>query len=244
MFIDIHCHLEMCQNIPQAIENAKKEKVGLILTQGINFDSNRKALAFSKQFKEVKAALGIYPIDALMMSDSGINKEIEFIKQNNPHAIGEVGIDLKESNNSKKQEENFIKFINLSKELDIPLIVHSRKAEELCLNILEKSMAKRVIMHCFSGKLKLIKKIIENSWYLSIPASIVYSAQAQQIAKETPLENKFCETDSPYLHPERKMNNEPANVLAVYKKIAEIKDISLSECEKAIENNYNTLFKG
>ena len=244
MFIDIHCHLDMLKNPEEAIEEAKKSNVRIIVSNGVNYESNRKILEFASKFKEVKAALGIYPIDALKMSDSGIDAEIKFIKENKDKivAIGEVGLDLKESSNLKKQEENFIKFINLAKELEKPIIVHSRNAESHCIQLLEKAMAEKVIMHCFCGTLPLVRKIIENSWFLSIPTSIAYKEWFQQLVKEAPIENLLCETDSPFLHPDKKFPNEPSNVIESYKKIAEIKNLSLAEVEKIIEENYKGLF--
>lgn len=244
MFIDIHCHLDMLKNPEEAIEEAKKANVGIILSNSVKYESNRKILSLSEKFKEVKAALGIYPIDALKMSDSGIDKEIEFIKENKNKiiAIGEVGLDLKESNNLKKQEENFMKFINLAKELEKPIIVHSRNAESQCIQLLEKMKIEKVIMHCFCGSLAQVKRIIENSWFLSIPSSVFHKEWFQQVVKETPIENLLCETDSPFLHPLREKNNSPQNVIYSYKKIAEIKNLSLKDIEKKIEKNYNSLF--
>ena len=183
-------------------------------------------------------------IDALKMSDKGLLKEIQFIKN---HAadiagIGEVGMDFKESNERKKQEEIFILFIQLAKELNKPLIVHSRNAEEECVDVLEKMKARKVVMHCFCGSKKLIKRIVENGWMLSVPANVHYNAQFQDLVKETPIANLLCETDSPFLHPFREKNNEPANVIYSYKKIAEIKNISLDRVEKKIEENFKRIF--
>jgi len=244
MFIDVHCHLDMLKDIDSVIERARKKGVGIIVANGIDYETNRKVLALSGKFKEVKAALGVYPIDALKMSSSGIDKEIEFIRENAGEivAIGEVGIDYKESNEKERQEENFIKFIKLAKEIGRPIIVHSRKAEKECVEILERMMARRVIMHCFSGNMGLVEKIIENSWFLSIPTSVAYNGQFQLVVKEVPIENLLCETDSPFMHPERKGENSPENVVSSYAKIAEIKGLSLEEVKRKIEGNYKKLF--
>ena len=130
----------------------------------------------------------------------------------------------------------------LAKELGRPIIVHSRNAEERCIQILENEMIEKVIMHCFCGTSLLVRRIVENSWFLSIPTSVCYKEWFQQVIKETPIENLLCETDSPYLHPEKKGENSPAHVLSVYKKIAEIKNLDLKIIERKIENNYNSLF--
>jgi len=245
VFIDIHCHLDRCKgNAEDIISRARKANVGIIVNNGVGKETNKKTLELSKKFEEIKAALGIYPIDALKLTDKEIDSEIDFIRKNKDKvvAIGEVGLDLKENRDLDKQIKNFEKFIRLSMDLNIPIIVHSRKAEKECIEILEKTRTKKVIMHCFSGDFKLVERIKNNMWYFSIPASIKFSEHFQKLAKEIPIEQIFCETDSPYLHPEKKMNNEPALVVESYKKIAEIKGISLRECEIKIEINYNKLF--
>lgn len=243
MFIDIHCHLDMLENQEQAISKMQKAKV-ICVTQGTNIESNRKSLELGEN-KEVKSALGIYPIEVLKMSSKEIEQELQFIKSNKDKivAIGEVGLDFKEDEKEhERQEVVFKKFINLSSSLNIPIIIHSRKAELRCIEILQEEQAKKVIMHCFSGKLSLAKRIIDNGWYLTIPTSVKNSEHFQNIIKQTPLDNLFCETDSPYLHPDREWPNEPLNVIVSYKKIAELKDLTLEDVEKKIEENYKILF--
>ena len=243
-FIDIHSHLEMCQD--EIIDNAKKANVKIILTCGIDIKTNRKALELSKKFQEVKACLGIYPTDSLNLTDKELNEEINFIKQNKNKiiGIGEVGLDQKEKDQStlEKQKKTFQKFINLARELNIPIVIHSRKAEAEAIELLEKSEYKKIIMHCFNGNLKLVKKIIENGWFLSIPTNVKHAEHFQKVIELTPIEQLFCETDSPFLHPDKKFPNEPANVVESYKKIAEIKKLSLKEVEKKIEENFKRLF--
>ena len=142
------------------------------------------------------------------------------------------------------QKKRLQSFIDLSFELDVPVIIHSRKAELECIELLEKNNVKKVIMHCFSGNFNLIKRIIENKWYLSVPANVTFSEHFQKLVALCPIEQLFCETDSPYLHPIKgKYDNEPFNVVEVYKKIAEIKKISLKDAEKQIEENYKRLFE-
>ncbi len=247
VYIDIHSHIVFYseEKIEKVIQNAKNSNVKIILDNGLDKKTNRKIISLSEKHPEIKPVLGLYPSDTTKLNEQQINEEIEFIKNNKGKiiAIGEVGLDLKKDQNLDKQILVFEKFIKLSQELDIPLIVHSRKAEEKTIDILEKNSAKKVIMHCFCGKFKLVKRIIDNDWFLSIPSNVTYSEQFQKIVKEIPLENIFCETDSPFLHPRREKNNEPVNVIECYKKIAEIKKLSLNEVEKKIEENYKRIFE-
>ncbi len=242
MFIDIHAHLEMCKDSEKVIKNAKDI---LIISAGVDEKSNKKVLEFSKKFNNVKCSFGLYPIEALKLSEKELKKELVFVEENKDKiiAIGEIGIDLKESPEFEKQKKNFIKIIKLAKKINKPLIVHSRKAEKEVIDILEKEKCKKVVMHCFSGNFKLVKRIIENKWFLSIPTCVKRSEHFQRVILEAPIENLLCETDSPYMHPDGERNNEPRNVIESYKKISEIKNLSLKEVEKKIEENFKRLFE-
>lgn len=246
MFIDVHSHLDMCRKIDEIIENAKEKNI-LIITYGVDPKSNRKNLELKKKYPEIKIALGIYPIEGLKLSEKEIDSEIEFIRKNKNKvsAIGEIGMDLKHVKKDSLDEQKKIlgRFINLAKELNIPAVIHSRDAEEETINFLENFNYKRIVMHCFSGNMKLVKRIFNNGWSLSIPANVKYSGHFQKVVEITPIENLFCETDSPYLHPDRRFPNNPNNVIESYKKIAEIKKIMLKDAEKKIEENYKRIFK-
>jgi TatD DNase family protein len=251
MLIDVHCHLDKLieegVSAEKAIKNANKNGVEIMIVNGTNPEQNKIILDLAKKHSEVKPALGIYPLDALKLSDKEIDNEIKFILENKEKviAIGEVGLDLKEEELHKtldKQKNNLTKFIELAIKLDKPIIIHSRKAELHTIELLEELNVKKVIMHCFSGKMSLVERIAKNSWYLSIPANSHYSQQFQDVIKRVPLSNLLCETDTPYLHPLKEWPNEPANVIYSYKKIAEIKGIKLKEVEKEIESNFKKLF--
>lgn len=243
-FIDIHSHLDLMKDLDSVIENASVKNVRIV-TASTTKKSIGKTLEISKKYENVFCTLGLYPIDALKLSDSEVDQAIELIreKKNSIAGIGEVGLDLKHSYELEKQKTNLKKFIELAKELNKPLIVHSRRAEKEAIEYLESFNYNKIIMHCFSGNFKLVNRIIENGWFFSIPTSVKSSEHFQKVIEITPLEQLFCETDSPYLHPDRKFPNEPSNVLESYKKIAEIKNISLEKVEKRIEENYKNLFE-
>ncbi len=246
MFIDVHSHLDLCKNIDKIIENAKKNKVKIV-TYGTDINSNRKTLELKEKYPEIEIALGIYPIDVLKLSEKEIDSEIQFIKKNKSKisAIGEIGIDFKHAKKDtlEKQKRVLGKFIMLAKELNVPAVIHSRDAEKETIEFLENLDHNKIVMHCFGGNMNLVKKIIKNQWKLSIPANVKYSEHFQKIIEITPFENLLCETDSPYLHPDRKFPNDSTNVIESYKKISEIKKMPLQEVEKKIQDNYNRFFK-
>lgn len=248
MFIDAHCHLEFFneKQVEEIVDRARKKNVGIMVYNSVNEETAEYALKLSKKYKEIKVALGLYPTDALKLDNKEIDDFINFIRKNNNKiiAIGEVGIDLVENPDFLKQKEIFLKFVNLSRELNIPIIVHSRKAEEKVIEILEREKAKKVIMHCFCGNFKLVDRIVENNWNLTVPTNVTFSEHFQKIVERVDIKNLLCETDSPFLHPTKGMrNNDPSNILESYKKIAEIKKMSLDSVAIEIENNYKKLFK-
>ncbi len=252
LFIDVHCHLDfkgLIENLDKVINNAKKAGVKRIVTSGITPETNKKVLEIAEKYDIVKPSLGMYPIDALTREEGKVNpqdvdKELEsWIKNKDKFiSIGEVGLDYKNGKDKSMQKQVFEKVLETAKKLKKPVIIHSRKAEEDALDILESSGYKKVIMHCFSGKKHLVKRAYDLGYYFSIPTNVVRLQQFQEMTKEIDINHIFCETDSPFLSPFKDKRNEPAFVVESYKKIAEIKGMELEEVEKNIWMNFEKLF--
>ncbi len=244
MLVDVHCHLNQDYyktNLNEIIKRTVKENI-LVINCGTTKEGNRKVLELSKKHSNIKAALGIYPTHCEEMSDSEFEEELKFIEKNKDNiiAISEIGLDGKEGKDLEKQKRYFQKFIDLSKKIDKPMIVHSRNMELEVIEMLEKNNIKNVIMHCFSGNKKLIERIINNDWYFSIPCTIIKLEHFQNIVKLT--ENILTETDSPFLSPFKDKVNEPLFVKESIKKISEIKHISEKDVEGLIYSNFKALF--
>ncbi len=273
LLIDVHTHLDhplLINQIDEIIHRAKNAGLKHIITNGINPETNRKCLELSKKYELVKCAMGLYPRNALKKEmesgeyplkfiDYDVDEEIDFIRKNknNIVAISEVGLDFVNSED-KQQIEDFGKMIKLSEELKKPIIVHSRKAELKCIEMLESSKNEKIIMHCFSGKKSLVKRAADNGWFLTAPTIVVRSQQFQDIVKNVPLSQLFCETDSPYLSPykgdEREhaqtrafshatQLNEPAFVVESYNMIAKIKEMDINEVINNIYMNWQKVFE-
>ncbi len=247
MFIDVHAHLDYFndEELRVLIENAKNANLKAIITNGTNPKSNRTVLKLAKKYQIVKAALGLYPTQALEMTKEQIDKELKFISNSRDSlvAIGEVGIDyywIKDKN--KEQREIFSKIIKLCEKIKKPIIVHSRKAEADAISMLESSKIKKIVMHCFGGRLSLAKQARDYGWKFSIPTNIIRSTHFQRLVEEIPINQLLTETDSPYLGIVDGKKNEPANVVEVVKKIAFIKKLNVEECSKMIYQNYQKLF--
>ena len=267
--IDVHCHLDHARfkkDLPGVVDRARKKKM-IIIASGVNPITNKIALEIAEKYDIVKVSFGLYPLDALekeiehseKLNDESsfprdlqpfnINKELEYLKKNKDKfvAIGEIGLDYNwpEYQTEKiktEQKENFKKILKVAKEINLPVIIHSRKAELDAIEILEELKMKKVIMHCFSGKVSLIKRAADNGWFFSIPPVITRLQHFQTLVSVVPLNQLLTETDSPYLSPVAGKRNEPANVAITIKEIAKIKKTSEKEVADAIWENSRKLF--
>lgn len=257
LFIDAHSHLDhplLIGKTDEIVHRAKDSGLRHIITNGINPETNRICLELSKKYDVVECGMGIYPRDALKkeaetgefplkVDDFDADEEIDFIRKNKNSiiAISEVGLDFV-NGESRQQIEDFEKMISLAEELSKPIVIHSRKAEQKCIEMLESSKNKKIVMHCFSGKKPLVKKIADNGWFLTVPTIVVRSQQFQDIAKNTSITQLFCETDSPYLSPYKGQTNEPSFVVESYKMIAKLKGMDVNEVANNIYMNWQRVF--
>ncbi|MFH1331920.1 MAG: TatD family hydrolase [archaeon] len=248
MLVDVHAHLEFPNfehDLDKVIERAKKAGVVAIINSGTTLKRCEQTLELAKKYPIIKAALGIYPTETTKMTEKEFQEALEYIKKNKNKmiALGEVGLDFHEEDNTKeKQKENFQKMIELAEETKLPIIIHSRKAEPECVEMLEKSNLKKIMMHCFSGGKKLIKRCEKNGWMFSIPTNITFSEHFQMMAKEISMSQIMTETDAPFLPPTKGERNEPANVRFTIKKIAELRKLDENEVENIVFSNYQKFF--
>ena len=261
-FVDAHMHLDhekFKDDILEVISRAKKSGVKIVVASGVNPSTNRKVLELSKKYGIVKCSFGIYPVDAIsnQLTDVGdegymrfvekfdVDEELKWIEKNKNYcvAIGEVGLDFKVvSGTEELQEPIFRKIIQLAKKLDKTLVIHSRKAELRAIEIMEEEGAKKVLMHCFSGKKSLIKRCVENGWYLSIPSVITRLEHFKMMTEIVPLENLMTETDAPYLAAVAGERSEPSDVVGTVSEIAKIKGVAEEVVAEKIWENAKKLF--
>jgi TatD DNase family protein len=255
--IDIHAHLESKRfesDLDEVIERAKKAGIKVIVNSGVNRETNRQTLEMAKKYNIVKASFGIYPIDGIMseIGDAGeegmlrhvekldVDEELKWIEENKDKcvAIGEVGLDYKVAPGTEDlQKAVFSKVIALAKKLDKPVVIHSRKAEEDAIDMLEEAGMKEVVMHSFNGKKSLIRRVVENGWYFSVPPVITRLDHFKMLVEMVPIGQLLTETDAPYLSPIAGERNESANVAVTVRVIAEIKGISEEEVAEKIWEN-------
>ena len=247
MIVDVHCHLTdpyFKDKLDMVISNARKNDVIFAIANGINYEDNKKVLELSKKYEIVKAAFGFYPDEIIKSNEEEINLTLEQIKKNKNKiiAIGEVGLDLYHNEEIKKQKEVFVKIIELAEKINKPLIIHSRKAEQECIELLKEFKFKKALFHSFTGNFKLVKEIEKNNWMLSIPCNIIRSEHFQNIIKDFNLNQILTETDSPYLSPYKNKMNEPSFIVETIKMISELRNLEKEEVEKIIFKNFQNFF--
>ncbi len=258
--IDVHSHIDderIFRNLESIMKKCEEKNV-VVISSGVNFETNRKVLQISEKYPFVKATAGFYPLDSIAekirikrdedlreIKPFSVEKELLFVKENKEKfvAIGEIGMDFQIAVEYKKeQQEVFEKILNFAKEIGKPVIIHSRKAELECIEILENFKMKKVVMHCFNGRKSLIKKCVRNGWFLTVPPVLVRLNHFKIIAELVPLENLLTETDSPYLSPVKGEINYPWNVEISIKEIAKIKKIEEEKVAEKIFKNATDLF--
>jgi TatD DNase family protein len=242
MIYDVHAHMDFFnkEELKSILDNSKE--VVLIISNSVNIKSCEKNLELSKKYAKIKLATGLYPEDTLKKSDFGKLKD--FVKNNRPNiiAIGEVGLDKTEKADFELQKNIFIQELGLANRFNLPSIIHTRKAEKEIIDILENYKNQKIILHCFSGNFKLIKRAIELGCYFSIPSIIVRSEHFQRLVVEVPRDKILTETDSPLLSPYKDKSNQPAYISETIRKLAEIWKISEKEVENQIEKNTKYVF--
>lgn len=241
MFVDIHSHLTYEGFEKDVKEVIERSNCVAIIDQGTSVEYNRKVIELSKKFSQIKVALGLYPEEIVKMNEKDIENELKFIEKFKPFAIGEVGID-RNYENTEKQIKWLKEFIKLSLKLNIPIIIHSRKLEKEAIDALEEMNAKKVVMHCFSGSMKLVDRAEKLGYYFSIPPVINHLHHFQELVKQVSITRLLTETDSPFLSNVKGERNEPRNVQFTIDKIAELKGMEKKEVENSVYMNFQRLF--
>tara|TARA_Y100000816_G_scaffold236220_1_gene182027 strand:- start:28 stop:798 length:771 start_codon:yes stop_codon:yes gene_type:complete len=250
--IDSHCHLDfepLFENIDEIIKRSKQVGIEKLLTICTTLESFKKIKILVKKDKIIYGTYGIHPHEAKndkITSDS----IIKVVKQTEKIiGIGETGLDFYYNHSEKNDQiKSFEEHIQASIELDIPLIIHSRNAENETLEIFNKykNDKLKILMHCFTGSKKFAENLLNLGAYFSASGIITFknSQELQNTFKFIPLDKILIETDSPYLAPvpNRGKQNEPSFVIHTAQKLADIKQISNFDLIKNTTSNFNTLF--
>ena len=251
--IDSHCHLDhepLLSDLENIIQRSKDAGIEKLLTISTSIESFSRVKELVYRDEIIYGTIGIHPHEA--------NKDIvnsEFIekslKDNNKIiGIGETGLDFFYNNSDKDKQINSFKIhIDAAIKTNVPLIIHSREAEEETFDILNdyKDQNLKILMHCFTGSKKFAKKLLDFNTFFSASGIITFknAKELQDTFKFLPSDKILIETDSPFLAPvpNRGKKNEPSFIDFTAAKLAEIRNIDKSELIKLTTNNFNKLFQ-
>jgi len=252
--IDSHCHLDRLDLTPydnklvNALTYANQVGVGHMLCVSINMENFNSVFNIAKEFDFISASVGVHPNET-DGHDPSVDELIALAADKDIVAIGETGLDYFRSEGDLSwQQDRFRRHITASKETKKPLIIHMRDATEDTLRILKEEKADEVggVMHCFVEDWEVAQKALDLNFVISFSGIVTFkNAQALQlVAKNVPQDKILIETDSPYLAPVpyRGKSNQPAYVVQVAEKIAELRDIDVEEVAEITTKNYYNLF--
>jgi TatD DNase family protein len=246
--VDTHCHLDSCKP-PESelVANARAAGVTRLATVGMDDESIQRALGAAREFDEVFAIVGRHPHNTEGFTDADIEPIERAAADPLARAIGETGLDyFRDRAPRDDQRRAFEAQIDLAARARLPLVIHTREAEEDTFALLRERAAElTVILHCFSAPGR-IDECVERGYMCSFAGNVTYpkALELQAAARDLPEELLLVETDSPYLAPQpvRGKPNEPANVVATAQFVADLRGVEYGELDAAVERNAARVF--
>ena len=248
--VDSHAHLDSLDyEGERAAVIARAFTAGIaVITVGSDLLSSEKSLRLARRHRHLWAAIGVHPHNAETLNKKVFDRLMRLSRNQRVVAIGEIGLDFYRDLCARDvQRVTFRNQLELSRKLDLPIIVHDREATRDVLSILrEVSPSYRGAMHCFLGDRAVADEFLELGFHLGIGGSITFEKNdaLRKVVKQLPLDKILLETDCPYLAPvpHRGKRNEPRHVRYVADTIAEIKQISVEVVAETTTKNAATLF--
>lgn len=259
--IDTHAHLDFEQfegDFDAALRRAREVGVNRVINVGTTLDHSRRSVEFANAYDTVYAAVGVHPHDADDVNDEVVAKLKRLAADKRVVAVGEIGFDFHYDDGPDKtaQEDAFFAQSEVAVEAGLPVIVHSRDAEELSLEHLKEHADAAAadnpvrqefgVVHCFTGSAGFAEAALGLGYLISFTAPITYPGNEalRDVVKKVPLEKIMVETDCPFLPPvdKRGKRNEPAFVVATAQAVADIKGVPLDEVAQATTANAVRLF--
>jgi TatD DNase family protein len=244
MKFDSHCHPYLLEDTDDIIRESQSAGVGVLLCVGTGDKENAIVEKLATSHFGVYFTVGQHPLTAENLNTSQIR---EYLKHPKCLAIGETGLDYFKNQNSPQQQWRSLKEQEaMALEYNLPLIIHNRSSDKDMAHFIQETSAKGVL-HSFCGGEKLLQTAVKKGWYVSFSGMITFKSNdaLRKLIPQVPLSQVLVETDSPYLAPEpyRGKKCKPYYVLKVYEKLADIYQLTLSELELQLWQNFQTCFQ-
>ncbi len=254
MIVDSHCHLDfpdLFNNLDLVVKRAESNKIKHMLTICTTLESFSRIKTIVKNYKNIFGSFGIHPHETKSHQNIDSDFIVKTIKKSDKIiGVGETGLDFYYNHSDKEiQKKSFIQHIKAASQLDIPVIVHSRNAENETYEILKRENINsnlKILIHCFTGSKDFAKKLLDINCYISISGIITFnnSKDLAETVSTIPIDRLLVETDSPYLSPVpyRGKPNEPSYIPFTVKKISEIKKLKEDDISLNTTENFYKLF--
>lgn len=251
MLVDSHCHLDyevFAEDFSEMLARAQDNEVRLmqsICTKTADFAKIKKII---ENYPQIYGSIGIHPHEVDEHPETSVEDLLEYTKHPKVIGIGETGLDLYYNHSkAEKQQEYFIRHIEVAIKSKLPLIIHTRNADDLTIEILSNYKDYTGLIHCFSSdSLSFAKKCLDLGLYISISGIVTFkkAVELKEIVKYVPLDRLIIETDAPYLAPEpyRGKRNEPSFVKRVAETIVDLKQIDYETVAQQTTDNFFRLF--
>lgn len=266
MFIDSHCHIdgpEYDADREEVIARAREAGVTSLLVVGTgdpHSDAIQRAADLAEKQEGIYAAVGVHPHDAKLFDEAAERRLLDLVGQSKRViAWGEIGLDYHYDHSPRDvQREVFRRQLQLARELDLPVVIHSREADDDTINIVRDELSgfgenrakhreHAGVLHCFGGSLAMARNAIEMGFFISFAGNLTFkkAEDLRDIARQLPLDRLLVETDCPYLTPVpfRGRRNEPARVVETARRLAEIHGKDVAEVGRVTSENFGRLFR-
>jgi TatD DNase family protein len=247
MFIETHCHLDYLKELPleEILQKIKEAQIEKIVTIGVDPENLDPVKALAETYPQIYYTQGIHPHDSKLMTDEVFQKIKSRVQEPKMVAIGEIGLDYHYNNSPPEiQREMFEKQLQLAVDSDLPVVIHTRDAEEDTIAILKNfssTLKRKGVIHSFTSSVELAKFVLQEDFYIGINGIVTFkkAENVQEVARITPAEKILFETDSPFLTPvpHRGKENAPYYLPFVANKIAELRGEDVGSLSKIVREN-------
>ncbi len=250
--IDTHCHLDFDvynDRRDEIVAEANAAGVHTIINIGVDPDSSVRSVELAHTYDSIYAAVGVHPHDAKTLNDEVEHQIRELAHRPKVVAIGEIGLDYYRNLSPRSvQRRAFCRQMEMAVELGLPIVIHTRESFQETVDIVREYAADLTggVFHCFPGNVDDAFEVIDLGFAVSFGGVITFkNAKMAHVATRVPLDKIILETDAPFLSPEpyRGKENHPAYVMYVYRKLAELRGISVKETEQVVDRTAQKLFR-
>ena len=253
MFIETHCHLDYLKELPleEILQKIKEAEIEKVVTIGVDPENLDPVKALAETYPQVYYTQGIHPHDSRLMTDEVFEKIRSRVNETKMVAVGEIGLDYHYNNSPPEvQREAFERQLQLAVDSDLPVVIHTREAEEDTIAILKnfsKTLKRKGVIHSFTSSVELAQFVLEEDFYIGINGIVTFkkAENVQEVARITPENRILFETDSPFLTPvpHRGKENAPYYLPFVAQKIAELRNVSVDSLSRVVKENSLRCFR-